>query len=71
MDDGLWTKEDCRKFFNVESIRTIDRMRLPRVPIEVRPGQKRPLVRFDPDEIKAIARAQKRSARGLKEGEAA
>jgi hypothetical protein len=60
----LGTKEDVRKLFNVESIRTIDRMRLPRVPIQVKPGQ-RPLVRFDLDEIEAIIEKQKQEARGL------
>lgn len=60
----LGTKEDVRKLLNVESIRTVDRMGLPRVPIAVKPG-KRPMVRFDMDEIEAIIEKRKREARGL------
>lgn len=60
----LGTKEDVRKLFNVKSIRTVDRMRLPRVPVPVRPGQ-RPIVRFDLDEIEALIQKRKLEARGL------
>lgn len=60
----LGTKEDVRKLLNVQSIRTVDRMRLPRVPIPVKPGQ-RPIVRFDLDEIEAFIENKKREARGL------
>lgn len=58
----LGTKADVASLIKCD-IRTVDRMRLPRVPIEVRPGQKRPLVRFDMDEIEAIIERQKQNAR--------
>lgn len=59
----LGTKADVATFFQCD-IRTIDRMRLPRVPIQVKQGQ-RPLVRFDLDEIEALVEKQKRESRGL------
>lgn len=59
----LGTKADVAKLFKAD-IRTIDRMGLPRVPIQVKPGQ-RPMVRFDLDEIEAIIEKQKLEARGL------
>jgi phage terminase Nu1 subunit (DNA packaging protein) len=59
----LGKRKDVAKLMDV-NVRTIDRMRLPRVPIKVKPGQ-RPIVRFDLDEIEAIIEKQKREGRGL------
>jgi hypothetical protein len=60
----LGTKADVARLLGGVAIRTVDRMRFPRVPIPVRPGQ-RPIVRFDMDEIEAILEARKKQARGL------
>jgi len=56
-----WTKRDVAAFLNCNE-RTVDRLRIPRVPIEVEPGKK-PMVRYDPDEVRDWWETQKKKAK--------
>lgn len=49
-EGGLWTKHDVAAFLNVD-VRSVERMPIPRVHL---PGSgRRPIVRFDPEQVKA------------------
>lgn len=49
-DEQLWTKHDVAKYLNLE-VRAVERMPIPRLHL---PGTgKKPIVRFDRDQVKA------------------
>jgi hypothetical protein len=49
-DERLWTKRDVADYLGV-NVRTVERMPIPRIPIMV--TGKRPVVRYDPAQVKA------------------
>lgn len=49
-DERLWSKRELAEYLGVH-VRTVDRMGIPRIPITIT-GQ-RPLVRYDPAQVKA------------------
>lgn len=61
VSEGLWTKKDVAAFLKVD-VRTVERLGLPRVPIEVAPG-KRPMVRYDPAEVREWVERRKAASR--------
>lgn len=58
----LWRKRDVADFLDCD-IRTVERLAIPRVPIRVAPG-KRPMVRYDPDEVRAWIEKRKPARSG-------
>lgn len=56
--ENRWKKSDVAAFLGCNE-RTVDRLRIPRVPIEVEPG-KRPMIRFDPAEVREWWEIQKK-----------
>lgn len=61
-----WTKQDVAEFLQVD-VRTVERLDVPRVPLEVTPG-KRPIVRYDPDEVMAWWKRRLDAARNSRPG---
>lgn len=55
-DDNLWTKRDVARYLGL-NVRTIERLAIPRVPIMV--TGKRPVVRYDPVQVKAWVDARR------------
>lgn len=49
-DEKLWTKRDVAEYLGL-NVRTVERMPIPRIPIVV--AGKRPVVRYDPVQVKA------------------
>lgn len=49
-DERLWTKADVAEYLGVNK-RTVERLAIPRIPIPV--TGKRPIVRYDPVQVKA------------------
>jgi hypothetical protein len=57
----LWTKRDVAAHLAV-NVRTVERLPIPRIPIQV--TGKRPIVRFDPAQVKAWVDARRTRAVG-------
>jgi hypothetical protein len=60
-DEKLWTKRDVAEYLGV-NVRTVERMPIPRIPILI--TGKRPIVRYDPIQVKAWI--DKKRTRSLK-----
>lgn len=55
-DERLWSKHDVAEYLGVD-VRTVTRLRIPRVAM---PGRgKKPIVRFDPSQVKAWVESNK------------
>jgi hypothetical protein len=48
-EERLWTKQDVADYLGVH-VRTVENMAIPRIPIPI--SGKRPLIRFDPVQVK-------------------
>jgi hypothetical protein len=49
-EERLWTKRDVAAYLGI-NVRSVERMPIPRIPIMI--TGKRPVVRFDPAQVKA------------------
>lgn len=58
--ETLWTKKDVAKYLGL-NVRTVERLAIPRVPITI--TGKRPVVRYDPEQVAAWVDARRTKKR--------
>lgn len=61
-DERLWSKKEVAEFLGNVSTRTVERLDIPRVNLPSARGKKRPIVLYDPAEVKAwVAKRKSRT----------
>lgn len=63
MTESLWTKRQVAEYLNI-NVRSVERLRIPRVAMPM--TGKRPVVRFDPVDVRAWVDRQRTSRLGRK-----